>query len=191
MREAQGDALVRRGDFGAAIAEYREAIRLDPELGSAHASLGSALAHQGEPEQALAAFRDASRLEPHNAGVWLQLSHLYEVSGRGADALRSLEMGVEANPDDAGLLNQVAWLLATAEDPALRDPAKALGYAQRAVAASGGADANILDTLAEAHFANGEFAEAIEVEERALAIAPGIEVFHDQLEKFRAAAGSR
>jgi tetratricopeptide (TPR) repeat protein len=77
------------------------------------------------------------------------------------------------------------WLHATAESPTVRDPAKALAYAQRAVEASNGGDANILDTLAEAHYANREFDKAIHTEERALEIAPGQPALENQLKKFR------
>jgi superkiller protein 3 len=175
-----------------AIAEYREATRLDPNSAGAHASLGSALFNQGELEGALAEFREASRLEPTNGVLWIQQAQAYELMGRGEDALHSLEVGLEANPGDAGILNQMGWVYATAENPVVRDPAKAVAYAQRALEASDGGDANVLDTLAEAYFANQEFDEAIQAEERALEIAPGREVFQNQLNKFREAkANSR
>ncbi len=94
---------------------------------------------------------------------------------------------MEADPGHAGILNQLGWLYATTEPATLRDPAKALAYAQRAVEASDGADANILDTLAEAYYANQEFDAAIETEERALGIAPEQEALQNQLQKFREA----
>ena len=167
------------------MAEYREAVRLDPNSAVAHANLGSVLLNQGELEQALAEFRDATRLEPTDTVLWLQLGQVYERMGRGEDALHSLEKGLEADPGNAGILNHMGWLYATAEPPTLRDPAKALAYAQRAVEASNGRDANILDTLAEAYYVNQEFDEAIKTEERALELAPEQAAFRNQLEKFR------
>ncbi len=170
-----------------AIAEYREAIRLDPNSAAAHASLGSALVHQGELEEALAEFHEASRLEPTDAVLWIQLAQVYELMGRGDKAMHSLEMGLEADPGNAGILNQMGWLYATTESPTVRDPEKAVAYAQQAVEASSGSDANVLDTLAEAYYANQEFDEAIKTEERALEIAPGQEALQNQLQKFREA----
>jgi tetratricopeptide (TPR) repeat protein len=107
--------------------------------------------------------------------------------GRADDALHAMERGLEADPNDARILNHLAWFHATAENPTHRDPARAIAYAQRAVEASGGADANILDTLAEAHYANGDFDAAIETEQRALELAPELEALQNQLDKFRAA----
>lgn len=168
-------------------AEAVDQSRVDPNSAAAHASRGSVLVDEGELEQALVEFREASRLEPTNAVLWLQLGQVYELMGRGEDALHSLETGLEADPGNAGILNQLGWIYATAESPTLRDPAKALAYAQRAVEASNGRDANILDTLAEAYYANREFDEAIETEERALEVEPGLESLQLQLDKFRAA----
>jgi tetratricopeptide (TPR) repeat protein len=169
------------------MVEYREAIRLDPTSAAAHANLGSALVEQGELKQALAELREATRLEPTNADWWMRLGQLHERMGRGAEALHSLETGLEADPGNVGILNHLGWLYATVEPSTLRDPAKALAYAQRAVEASNGTDANILDTLAEAYYANRDFDKAIETEERALEIAPEREALRNQLEKFREA----
>ena len=139
------------------------------------------------PEEVLLEHRLLENLDPNNAVRWLQLGQTYEKMGRGEDALHALERGLEVDPGNAGILNHMAWFYATTEDPTLRDPAKALAYAQRAVEASNGGDANILDTLAEAYYANQEFDEAIETEERALELTPGVEALQNQLEKFRAA----
>jgi tetratricopeptide (TPR) repeat protein len=148
---------------------------------------GTAEAVDQTPEEALVEYREAVRLDPTNADLWMRLGQLYEQMGRGEDALHSLEKGLEVDPGNAGILNHMGWLYATAENPALRDPAKALAFAQRAVEASDGRDANILDTLAEAYYVNREFDEAIKAEERALELAPEPEAFRNQLKKFREA----
>ncbi len=170
-----------------AIIEYREAVRVDPNSAAAHAGLGNALFNQGELEEALAEFHEASRLEPTSVVLWIQLAQVYERMGREEDALHSLEKGLEVDPGNAGVLNQMGWLCATAQNPTVRDPAKAISYAKRAVEASNASDPNLLDTLAEAYYANQEFDEAIKTTERALEIAPESGALHRQLEKFREA----
>jgi len=147
-----------------------------------------------DPADAIAEYREAVRLDPTNAELWLRLGQLYEQAGREEEALQSLEKGLEADPGNAGIMNHIGWLYATTENPTLRNPAKAIAYAQRAVEATNGSDANFLDTLAEAYYANQQFDEAIETELRALEIAPGLEANQNQLEKFRdakAAASGR
>ncbi len=157
----------------------------DPELAAEYDARGDALFIQGKLAEAVVEYREAARFEPSNAELWMQLGQTYEQMGRGEEALDSLEAGVEADPGNAGLLNHLAWLYATIENPTLRDPAKALAYAQRAVEASNATDANFLDTLAEAYFANQQFSAAIETEQRALEIAPELEAYQNQLKKFR------
>jgi tetratricopeptide (TPR) repeat protein len=157
----------------------------DPELAAEYDARGDALFIQGKLAEAVVEYREAARFEPSNAELWMQLGQTYEKMGRGEEALHSLETGVEADPGNAGLLNHLAWLYATIENPTLRDPAKAIAYAQRAVEMSNATDANILDTLAEAYYANQQFDAAIETEQRALEIAPELEAYQNQLNKFR------
>jgi tetratricopeptide (TPR) repeat protein len=166
-------------------AEAVDRAASNSDLAATHIGRGDALFNQGELEGSMVEYREAARLDPTNADLWMRLGQVYEQTGRGEDALHSLEKGLEADPGNAGILNQLGWLYATAESSTLRDPAKALAYAQRAVEASDGRDANILDTLAEAYYANQEFDEAIKTEERALEIAPEREALRNQLEKFR------
>jgi tetratricopeptide (TPR) repeat protein len=157
------------------------------ELAATHIDRGDALYKQGRVAGSMVEYREAARLDPTNADLWMRLGQVYEQLEQGEDALHSLEKGLEADPGHAGILNQLGWLYATTEPATLRDPAKALAYAQRAVEASDGANANILDTLAEAYYANQEFDAAIETEERALGIAPEQEALQNQLQKFREA----
>jgi tetratricopeptide (TPR) repeat protein len=168
--------------------ETAEAVdRAVPNPAATHDERGDALFIQGKLEEATVEYREAVRLEPTNATLRMKLGQTYEKMGRVEDALHTLEAGVEADPGNAAILNHLSWLYATVENPTLRDPAKALAYAQRAVEASGGSDANILDTLAEAYYVNRDFDAAIETEERALEIAPEPEAYQNQLKKFREA----
>ena len=50
-----------------AIAEDREALRLNPNNAAAHASLGVALRNKGDLDGAIAEYREALRLNPNNA----------------------------------------------------------------------------------------------------------------------------
>ena len=59
-----GNALHDKGQDDAAIAEYREAIRLKPDFFMAHSNLGSALGHEGQYDAAIAEDREAIRLKP-------------------------------------------------------------------------------------------------------------------------------
>jgi Zn-dependent protease with chaperone function len=103
-------------------------------------------------------------------------------------AIRAYEKALDLNPDLADTLNNLAWLLATIDDPSVQDPARALTLAQRAIGIKQAP--HIWDTLAECLYRNGRYAEAIEAEKRALAMNPGDrDTYQEQLEKFMRALG--
>lgn len=50
----------------AAIAEFREAVRLEPESAQTHWHLGAALASRGAVDEAVEHLRTSVRLDPNN-----------------------------------------------------------------------------------------------------------------------------
>jgi len=59
-----GTALKAKGDLDGAIAEYRAALRLQPDNSVAHYDLGRVLWTKGDREAAFKEFRTAHRLAP-------------------------------------------------------------------------------------------------------------------------------
>ena len=68
-------------------------------------------------------------------------------------------------------LNNPAWELAISRAPTEGQLALALRLAERAVALTGRGDANLLDTLAEVHFARGDTEQAIATIDEAIALS--------------------
>ncbi len=99
-------------------------------------------------------------------------------------AASAYEMSIRRYAKNPEALNNLAWLLATSGAKDLHDPHKALKYAQRAIALKKAP--HIWDTLAEALFANGRIAEAVEAEKQALQMAPeDRHIYEKQLARFR------
>jgi tetratricopeptide (TPR) repeat protein len=100
-------------------------------------------------------------------------------------------------PGDGMALNNMAWLVATAEPDGLRHarmdewPAAAVDWAERALAASGGTISAVWGTVAAARANAGDFAGAQTAADRALALAEAAgdqalaAKFHPQLEAYR------
>lgn len=63
-----GIALYFKGDLDQVIAEFREAIRLQPDFAPAHFNLGKVLEEKGELRAALEAYEKASDLDRNNDG---------------------------------------------------------------------------------------------------------------------------
>jgi Zn-dependent protease with chaperone function len=97
---------------------------------------------------------------------------------------------LEMDPDNADAMNNLAWLYLKAEDGRFRRPKDALLLAIQA--ASLKKSPYILDTLAEAYFANGYVEKAVAAEEEAVGIAiKNRQYYLDQLKRYRQALINR
>jgi uncharacterized Ntn-hydrolase superfamily protein len=95
---------------------------------------------------------------------------------------RIVERAIGDESDDADLHNAMAWELATRKMYPERTVEIALTATELVPE-----DANIMDTVAEAYYAAGEYEKAIEWEKKALAIEPNSAFFNEQLKKFEKA----
>ncbi len=138
---------------------------------------------------------------PWTAVAMSGLATAYEHLGRHAEALPlrrellELQTAKADSPDaDAATLNGAAWILLTHDTEELRDPQRALGYAERACALEEAANgANLwmyLDTLALAQHATGDNAAAVVTQKRAIALMPSPDAdpgMADRLAEYEAA----
>jgi tetratricopeptide (TPR) repeat protein len=82
-----GQALFRQGKIDEAIAEYAQAIALDPTLDAARLGMGEALMQQGKHEKAAEEFSKVLELQPENSAARLQLGVLRGRQGKYAEAI--------------------------------------------------------------------------------------------------------
>ena len=68
-----GNVLLERGEVDAAIAEFREALRLKPDSAGSLSNLGYALSTKGDYRGAVRACREAIRLDPKDFSAHLNL----------------------------------------------------------------------------------------------------------------------
>lgn len=106
-----------------------------------------------------------------NYMIHYNLAVHYRGQGRLAEAIGQYEAALRIAPDYFKALNNLAYLLAAAPDPALREPGRAVELARRALDVTGGGNPALLDTLAIALAAAGRFEEAEATARRAAAIA--------------------
>jgi tetratricopeptide (TPR) repeat protein len=77
-----GIALAGRGRMDEAIAEFREALRLDPGSAQTHWHLGAALAYRGARDEAVEHLRESVRLDPDNVNARHDLDVLLTLDPR-------------------------------------------------------------------------------------------------------------
>jgi spermidine synthase len=100
------------------------------------------------------------RLEPHDTDGRYLLGLTLRDRGNGLAALRMFETVTQLAPNLPKPLGDIAWILATHPDEAIRDPLRAVAVGRRAVELAEGKEASMLDTLAAAYAAAGDFEEA-------------------------------
>jgi len=91
---------------------------------------------------------------------------------RPADGYAIARSIVERNASNAMILNALAWMVVDNPEVAERDLGFATSTARKAVEASGGKDGSILDTLARCLWDSGDKAAAIEMQRKAVELAP-------------------
>jgi tetratricopeptide (TPR) repeat protein len=156
--------------------EYREALRINPDMGQAHNNLASLLEGLGQHEEALVHYREALRLKPGAWQAYANLAACLTSMGRLEEAAGPYESALRLAPGDPRPPYAMAKALLSAN---LR--AEAVQRFREALRI----DPNHLQTLVylarlrasapEPELRNGS--EAIELAERAKAIAGEQEPF--------------
>ncbi len=166
-----GNALARKHLWDEAIDHLQEAVRLRPDYADAYFNLGSVLFQQGRIDQAIAQWQKALAIRPTDAEAHRSVASALRKQGNVKEAISEYEQALNVVPEDSVALNNLAWILATSSDASMRDGARAVTLAVKAVQASGGRDPNFLRTLAAARAEAGQFAEAVATAEAAKALA--------------------
>ncbi len=105
-----GFALAKLGRIDLALAAYREANRLDPEVADIHLNLGNALRFS-DPQAAIAEYRKAIALRPHFVEAHSNLGNLLQVTAP-AEAEEQYLAALAFEPGHAETHNNLASLLA-------------------------------------------------------------------------------
>ncbi|MDZ4772336.1 MAG: tetratricopeptide repeat protein [Planctomycetota bacterium] len=160
-RLALGEHLDRHGDIVGSEAEFRRAVDLAPDDPRARVDLAAACMAQGRRDEARAHLDHALKFDAASAQASQLRAKLRAGDGDSSGAIADLRVALAARPNWPLAGADLAWLLATARDPALRRPAEALTLAHSAVNAGNNERALYLDVLAAAFAANGSFESAV------------------------------
>jgi tetratricopeptide (TPR) repeat protein len=160
-----------RGDPARAVAHYEKALALDPTLVEARANLALERLHAGDPSAAASGLEAALRAGADQPEVHVGLGDALAALGREAEAAAQYRAALVERPRWAQAANNLAWLLATARDDAVRAPEEAVRWARVAADASGRRDPRILDTLATSLAGAGDRNEALRAADEAVARA--------------------
>jgi Tfp pilus assembly protein PilF len=166
-----GVDLYAAGRLAEAERELTEAVRLKETSAPAHANLGSVLCALGRLDEGIAHLERTLVLDPEYTTAHGNLGEAYAARGQRALAAQQFARAVEAAPDNPFLLNRLGWLLATSPEVGVRNGARAIEVAERAVSITSRQDVMSLDTLSAAYAEAGRFDAAVTTAQEALALA--------------------
>jgi Tfp pilus assembly protein PilF len=153
---------------------YRHALALNPNNVQALYGLGAHLVDSGHFDEGKRLLEEATRLRPAYPEALGTLASTLDGQGKYEEAIGFYRAALKAQPDQDGILNNLAWLLASCPDAALRNGPEAVRLATRACELTGYAKPLLIGTLAAAQAEVGDFQAAITTAERAAALATAL-----------------
>jgi VWFA-related protein len=110
VRATKGFDLFAKGDYGAAAAELREALRLDQANAAIAFVLGWAYQEAGDSRQAIGAWRAAATIDPKMLPAHLALADGYMRMSERALAEQAIRAGLAAIPNSPELQAKLAQI---------------------------------------------------------------------------------
>lgn len=160
-----------KGQADEAIHHYRAALQLKPDDTETINTLTYIYLSRGNVVDALMSLADSIRLNPAQIELLTKSAAGFYRLGNIRQTLRCMEMLLNIQPDNVKVLNSAGWVRAASHDENIRDPQKAIHFAQRACELTEYKDPQVLDTLGAAYAAAGNFEKAIETALKAIELA--------------------
>jgi len=152
----------KAGEINDAVEHFQAALRINPSNDPAHMDLGTALINLGRLDDAIQQFQEVLRLKPNSAATaHCSMGIALTKAGRPREAIEHLQTSLEINPNQPEACNNLAWVLATASDDAVRDPIRAVELAQKAIELDP-KHTDFFNTLGVAHYRAGHWQDAIQ-----------------------------
>lgn len=159
-----------QGKQGLAIAQFREAIRLQPNYEAPRVLLGASLIATGQWALAIKELQAAVRLDPREPLARLQLAKACELSGDYAEVVKQYEALHELAPKEPEYLYQLG-----------RAYLRQAQWSMEQIEHLHPGSARLYQMLAESYEARGRTREAIRAFQRAAQIEPKLPGIHLEL----------
>ena len=105
--------LAEKGEYAAAIAEWKELLANNPDDARIHSNLGSALAQVGRYSEAITEFEKALELNAQYREIYHNLGRTLLAAGRPDDAIQILQKGLQLYPESPDLHNHLGLALSS------------------------------------------------------------------------------
>ena len=154
-----------------AIATYQQILKMRPDHVTALVGLGHVLLQEHQANDAETHLRRVLQIDPRqtDAMAYMALARLDQ--GDAAGAAEWYRKALKVRPGWLQVANNLAWLLATDDDPTVRNGKEAVRLAKQFCDATNGRIPGMLDTLAAAYAETKDYASALNTIDRAVQLA--------------------
>ena len=171
LQVARGVVLWQSGATEEAEQAFSAALRPAPDNPQVLDALAKAHLQIEQPAEAIAFLERALATKPDDLPLHLTLALAHEKAGDAKAAELKYREILTKHAGSSSVKNNLAYLLATTPDDSVRNGEEALALAREVVGTTKSENPAILNTLAAAQAASGDFASAIQSIDRALALA--------------------
>ena len=154
-----------------AITEFQKALHLNPRFVAAYNNYGTLLVELGRYDDAVQQYTASEKIDPNDWHAPFLMGKVLLRTGRGGEAISFLQKAIRNAPNNPTILLFTAQVLASDENPKIRNGQAALALAQKADALTGGTQPAMLDALAMAYAELGDFKDATNAAQDALDLA--------------------
>jgi spermidine synthase len=160
--------MLGSGNVEGAISVLEQILAIEAEQPDALLMLGELRLRNGQFDNALAPLRMFQTIEPGEATGYHLLGRALMLTGRSDEALAQFSRSVRLQPDAYMSLARMAWILAAHPDPDRLNPDEAIRLARTAAKISNHQNPLVLQSLAAAYAANGQFDQAATIAQSAV-----------------------
>lgn len=164
-----GSARFNMGDHLRCVPYLLRAVNYLPANAEANFFLGNAHGALNNLDLSTVYYQQAIAIRPDYVRAHTHLAFMLRRMGQIEGAIDHFEQVLELTPINIGALFGLSQIRSTHPDAAIRNAAEALKLANTAVKATQGTNGQVLMAWGDALAANGQFKEAIEVAEQAMA----------------------
>jgi Flp pilus assembly protein TadD len=163
-----GDILKSQNNLNEAAAHYNRILQIEPNHVEAHFNLGTIFQMQNKLDRAENYYRRTLELDPNHINTYNNLGGLLLIRGHYDQAMKNFNRVLEIDPNNAKADNNIAYAIISRADAAQHDVSRALELARRAAELTDSNDPEILDTLADCYYRNGQADLAVQTAEKAI-----------------------
>lgn len=167
----RGELYFEQGNYDLAIRDYDRAVNIDASEPQFFNSRGHCYFLKELYDRAIEDYRLAADSATATAAYHNDLADAHQYLGNWQEAAEGYRAAVAIDNADSRSFQNAAWLMATCPDAKFRKPDLALSAAKKAIALEGRKNARLLDTLAAAYAAGGNYDQAQKVQNDAVKIA--------------------